>query len=113
MRSTAVRRRRALGPTVHARASRSSPTPTPVGPGRPSRRAPRRRRVHGPPGRSFWEDVLPGEVGTGPLEDFHLHLQCPVAAAQLGELLAFAAGQPVVAAAGVQVVLLEPTPQAR
>ena len=38
------------------------------------------RRALGPPGRSFWEDVLPREVGARAPEDLDFHLEDPLAA---------------------------------
>src|SRR3954451_8014718 len=51
------------------------------------------RRAHGPAGRLFWEDVLPGEVGAGRIEDLVLHLQDPVLAPELGQLAPLVPGQ--------------------
>jgi hypothetical protein len=59
-----------------------------------------------------WEHVLPGEVGTGPLEDLDLHLrdpQFPAQPDQLGPLV----GAHALGSAGVDVVLLHPPAQTR
>ena len=71
-------------------ATRSSPTVRLRAPGRPPRRRCRRRRALGPAGTLFWEHVLPGEVGGGPLEDLDLHLldpELPPQPDQLGPLV--------------------------
>jgi len=81
-------------------------------PGRTPRRGTRRRPAHGPAGPSFWEHVLPGEERRGPLEDLDLHLQDPVAAAQLDQLRPLVPGR-AIGPAGLHVIGLHPAAQTR
>lgn len=66
------------------------------------------RQAHGPPGRSCWEDVLPGDVAARPLEDLQLHLEHAVAPAQLGELPALIAGQALAVPSSTSACFIHP-----
>src|SRR3712207_2277015 len=105
-------RRRPRGRCPDDPATRRNPNARPAAPRRPPRRRCRRRQAPGPAGTLFWEDVLPGEVGTGPLEDLDLHLRNPQLAPQPDQLSPLV-GADALDAAGVDVVLLQPPPQTR
>ena len=74
-------------------ASRHNLIAIPSAPGRPPRHRCRRQRVHRPAGRSVWEDILPGEIRRGPLENLHLKLSSTLIPPQLRELFFLDAGQ--------------------
>ena len=63
-------------------------------------------------GRSFWEAVLPREVGRGPARDLVFHLQAPLLLAQRRARFALVARQ-ALARAVVGVGLGQPVAQAR
>src|SRR3990172_1607205 len=92
---------------ARALATRSSPSLRRVTPGRPPRRAPRRRQAPGPAGRSFWEHVLTREEGRCALEDLVLHLQHAIRTAQAHELCPLL-GRQTFAPAFIDVRLFEP-----
>src|SRR5581483_5810357 len=92
------------------RATRKTRTWTPPEGGSTEPPAALPRRVLPRPGKSFREDILPGEQGRGPAQDLVFQLQAAVFPPQRCHLLAFGAAQSVVLAL-VGVGLMHPIPQ--
>ena len=110
--SRATLRRRRHGRTVLASLVRSSPRWRRAAPGRPPRRASRRRQAPGPAGTSFWEHILARKERCRTLQNLVLHLERAVGPAQPHQLRSLL-GRQALALTLVDLCLPQPAMQRR